>query len=90
MQHAVASCLEGIKSAHIRIKREIIVQSNAKEQYQYNLTSDIIDRKSPHLANLVYLSDKIQHDGLIDRKLKHMSEALVWCNLFTMLKFDIK
>jgi hypothetical protein len=72
MQHMAASCLEGITSARSGIKHEILVQSNAKEQYQYDLTSDIIDRKSPYIANSVYISVKLQRDDLIDRKLKHM------------------
>jgi hypothetical protein len=89
-QHTIASCLEGIKSARRRTKQEIQTQTNAKEQYQFVLASHIIDRKLRHLTTSDYLSDKLQHEDLNDRKLKHMSEATARGNLFTMLKFDIQ
>jgi folate-binding Fe-S cluster repair protein YgfZ len=43
MQNTVVICLEDVKTARRHIKQEILSQSNAKEQYQYDLTSDIID-----------------------------------------------
>jgi hypothetical protein len=89
LQYTVGSCLHGIKSARSRIKQEIILQSKAKEQYQYNLVSDTIDRKSPYLAKYDSLSDKFLRDDLIDRKLKHMSEVVAHRNLFTMIRLDI-
>jgi hypothetical protein len=90
MQHTFARFLEGTKSARSRIKQEIIILSIDKEQYQHGITSTIINRKSPHPANSVYLSDKLQRNDLIDRILKNMDAALARRNLFTMLKFDIK
>jgi hypothetical protein len=54
------------------------------------LASDIIGRKYRHLFPDVSLSEKLERDDLIDRKLKHMSEATARWNLFTLLKFDIE
>jgi hypothetical protein len=65
-------------------------QSQSKEQYRIDLASDIIDRRHIHLSTSTYLSDKIERDDLIEKELKHMSEANAGRNLFTMLRFDIK
>jgi hypothetical protein len=86
----VDTCLLGIKSTRSSINVEIKQQLHAKDQYQYHLASGIIERKYRHLSPDVSLSDKLERDDLIDRKLKHMSEATARINLFTLIKFDIK
>jgi hypothetical protein len=89
-QRSVASCIDGIKSARCHINQEIFSQMNVKEQYQHNLTSDIIDRKYQQISTSDYLTDEFQCEDFIDRKFKHISEASARRNLFTMLKFNIK
>jgi hypothetical protein len=54
------------------------------------LASDFIDRKYQHLSPDVSLSEKLEREDLIDRKLKNISEATARRNLFTLPKFDIK
>jgi hypothetical protein len=61
-----------------------------KEQFQHDLATDIIDRHYHHLTPEHSISDKLERDDLIDKKLKKMKEAKARSNLFTMLRFDIK
>jgi hypothetical protein len=82
--------IRGIKTACSRIKKEIHRQSHMKEQYQYDLASDIIDRRHRHLSPQHSISDKFEREDLIDNKLKHMKEAKARSNLITMIRFDIK
>jgi hypothetical protein len=70
---------------------EITKQAQSKERYQSDLASDIIDRKYSHLSLLTSLSDKLERDDLIERKLKYMlCESNARRNLFTVLRFDIE
>jgi hypothetical protein len=87
---SVDICIRGIKTARSSIKKEIQRQSYMKEQYQYNLTSEIIDRRHRHLSPQHSISDKLEREYRIDNKLKHMKEANAKSNLFTMLRFNIK
>jgi hypothetical protein len=80
----------GISSARYHIQPKIAKQAQSKEQYQIDLVSDIIDRRHIHLSPSTSLSDKLEREELIKRKLKYMSEANARRNLFTMLRFDIK
>jgi hypothetical protein len=50
---------------------------------------DIISRWHHHLSPEHSISDKLECDELIDRKLKNMKEVKARSNLFTMLWFDI-
>jgi hypothetical protein len=57
LQYTVSSCLQGIKSAHRRIKQEIIIQSNpiqskAKQKNNINMISPVISST----ANPQYLA----------------------------------
>jgi hypothetical protein len=61
-----------------------------KEQCQYDLATDIIDRRYRHIAPEHSISDKLECDDLIDNKLKCMKEAKARSNPFTMLRFYIK
>jgi hypothetical protein len=63
---------------------------HAKDQYQHDLASNIIYRKYLHLSPEHSSSDKLKHEDLIYKKLKHMYEANARRNIFMMLKFDIK
>jgi hypothetical protein len=87
---SVDICFRGIKRARSSIKKEIHRQTHMKEQYQYDLASDIIDRRHRHLSPQHSISDKFEQEDLIDNKLKHMKEAKAKSNLFTILRFDIK
>jgi hypothetical protein len=87
---SVDICIIGIETARSSIKKEIHRQSHMKEQYKYDLASDIIDRRHRHLSPQHSISDKLEREDLIDNKLKHMKEAKAKSNLFTMLRFDIK
>jgi hypothetical protein len=58
-----------------------------KEQYQYDLNTDIIDRLYHHLYPEHSISDKLERDDIIDSKIKHMKESKARSNLFTMLQF---
>jgi hypothetical protein len=87
---AVDTCILKIKTAWQRIKQEINKQTQAKEQYQLYLASDIIDQKYSHLFPSTSISYRLERDDLTERKLKYMSEATARRNLFAMLKFDIK
>jgi hypothetical protein len=55
-----------------------------------DLASDIIYHRHSHLSPSTSLSDKLEHDDLTERKLKHMSESNARRNLFIMLIFNIK
>jgi hypothetical protein len=87
---SVDICIRGIKTARSSIKKEIHHQSHMKEQYQYDLASDIIDRRHRHLYPQHSISDKLEREDLIDNKLKHMKDAKAKSNLFTMLRLNIK
>jgi hypothetical protein len=87
---SVEICIRGIEKARLSIKKEIHRQTNLKEKYKYDLASDIIDRHYRYLFPEHSISDKFQHEDLIDNKLKQMKEAKAKINLFTMLRFDIK
>jgi hypothetical protein len=86
----VDTCIRGIKTARLCIKHEIHRQTHEKEQYKYDLATDIIDRHYHHLAPEHSISDKLKRDDLIDNKLKNMKEAKSRSNLFTMLQLYIK
>jgi hypothetical protein len=77
-------------TAKREMKIELRSQSKAKLQYQHDLATDIIDRKHDHLCASPNLSDKTLHDDLIKNKIRSMNESTARCNLFTILKFDIK
>jgi hypothetical protein len=89
-QITVDICLRGIKSARCCMKQEITKELQAKEQYQLELVSDIINRKYRHVSPSTSLSEKLELEDFIDRKLKHIFEATARRNMFTMLNFDIK
>jgi hypothetical protein len=87
---SVDTCIGGMNTARLCIKQEIRRQTHVKEQYQYDLATDIIDRRYHHIAPEHSISDKLERDDLIDNKLKSMKEAKARSNLFTMLCFEIK
>jgi hypothetical protein len=89
-QMYVETCIRSTKTAISCIKQEISKQIQAKEKYQFDLASDIIECKHIHLFPSTSLSENLKRDDLMDRKLKYISEATTRHNLFTKLKFDIK
>jgi hypothetical protein len=87
---SVDICIRGIKTSRSSIKKEIHRQSHVKEQYQYDMASDIINRRYRHLSPQHSISDKFEREDRIDNKLKHTKEAKAKINLFTVLRFNIK
>jgi hypothetical protein len=59
-RHSANQCIRGIATAKRDMKTELIAQNKAKVAYQFDLASDIIDRKHSHLHGYNALSDKIQ------------------------------
>jgi hypothetical protein len=87
---SIATCNLIISSTMYHIKQEIVKKAQYKEQYRIDLASDIIYRRYRQLSPSSSLSDKIERADLIERNLKHTSEANARRNLFNMLRFDIK
>jgi hypothetical protein len=88
--HSTNQCIHGITTAKRDMKTELIAQNKAKVAYQFDLASDIINRKHSYLRGCNTLSDNIPREDLIEHKIRAMNKTKSRRDLLTLLKFYIK
>jgi hypothetical protein len=52
-RHSVTQCIRGISNTKRDMKTQLIAQNKAKVAYQFDLASNIIDRKHSHIHGII-------------------------------------